>query len=290
MNTCSAVAWAKNTHMPEAQQNMAQICSTTCILDTQTSQPTSPKIHQDTCRSTFINQCDLGICPQQNTGKVDALLLAQWPWRIAMDPIIISIASSNKSVIDRTFWEEYRIRIIYVQLNKSVRRHCGRCYPWFVTPPSDGGFSATTEAIVRVWLPHPSARCRSISLLKKCIYWHSYVFFYYQGTSLNGRHPEQIETNLHVSHSLVYWHIRHMMFSFNLNCPGAKGLTILSLLPGCVALIQLGFLNLIAVAHIGLWLKAETCASLLIKNYILGGKQPWTSKTPVQPMTENIYS
>lgn len=44
------------------------------------------------------------------------------------------------------------------------------------------------------------------------------------------------------------WHIilaysAWKMFSFNLDCPGAKGLTILSLLPGCAALI--------AVAHMG---------------------------------------
>lgn len=77
--------------------------------------------------------------------------------------------------------------------------------------------------------------------------------FYYQGTSLNGKHPEKIQTNLHTSHNLhgILAYSAWKMFSFNLDCPGAKGLTILSLLPGCVALIQLGFLNLIAVAHIG---------------------------------------
>ncbi len=74
-----------------------------------------PKIHQDTCRSTFINQCDLGICPQQDTSKVNALLLAQRPWRIAMDPDH-SIASSNKWVIDRTFWLQYCIPIIHVSM------------------------------------------------------------------------------------------------------------------------------------------------------------------------------
>lgn len=99
---------------------------------------------------------------------------------------------------------------------KSGRRHFGRCCPWFVTPPSNGGFSGTTEAIVRVWLPHPPGRYRSISILKRHAYILTFICFF-----------------------LLSWHMRHILFSFNLDCPGAKGLTILSLLPDCAALIQL---------------------------------------------------
>ena len=205
--------------------------------------------------------------------------------------LIISMASSNKSVIDRKFWEQYPIRIIYVQWNESGRRHCGRCCPWFVTPPSDGGFSATTEAIVRVWLPHPSAHYRSISISKKlCIYIDIHMFLYYQGTSLNGKHPEQIQTNLHVSHNLhgIFGYIRHILFSFNLDCPGAKGLTILSLLPGCAALIQLGFLKPTGLYKGWKDLKSVFLYCLL---GITWGDAAWNlQKTPVQPIREHISS
>lgn len=75
-----------------------------------------------------------------------------------------------------------------------------------------------------------------------------------------------------------------MLFSFNLDCPGAKGLTILSLLPDCAALIQLGDLSFKVHSHwLGLlwpiWdpkrLKSVfLCFSALLLE-LLGGDAAW---------------